>query len=68
MLALPDALDRMTICVDAGLGFEAALQKVSAQWDNELGLEFRRVIGEMRLGYRASTRCIIWSTAQACQR
>jgi len=50
MLALPDALDRMTICVDAGLGFEAALQKVSAQWDNALGLEFRRVIGEMRLG------------------
>ncbi|MCX6047093.1 MAG: type II secretion system F family protein [Chloroflexi bacterium] len=50
MLALPDALDRMTICVDAGLGFEAALQKVSAQWDNELGLEFRRVIGEIRLG------------------
>ena len=50
MLALPDALDRMTICVDAGLSFEAALQKVSAQWRNELGAEFRRVIGEMRLG------------------
>ncbi len=50
MLALPDALDRMMICVDAGLGFEAALQKVSAHWNNELGLEFRRVIGEMRLG------------------
>ena len=27
-----------------------ALQKVSAHWNNELGLEFRRVIGEMRLG------------------
>ena len=50
MLALPDALDRMMICVDAGLGFEAALQKVSAKLNSELGLEFRRVIGEMRLG------------------
>jgi tight adherence protein C len=48
--ALPDALDRMSICVDAGLGFEAAIQKVAADWDNELGRELRRVIGEIRLG------------------
>lgn len=48
--ALPDALDMMSICVDAGLGFEAAIQKVAFQWDNELSLELRRVISEMRLG------------------
>jgi tight adherence protein C len=48
--ALPDALDRMSICVDAGLGFEAAIQKVAADWENELGRELRRVIGEIRLG------------------
>lgn len=48
--ALPDALDMMSICVDAGLGFEAALQKVAWQWDNELTEEFRRVITEIRVG------------------
>lgn len=49
-LALPDALDMMSICVDAGLGFEAAIQKVAYQWNNELALEFRRAISEMRVG------------------
>jgi tight adherence protein C len=48
--ALPDALDMMSICVDAGLGFEAAIQKVGSQWDNELALELRRVISEIRVG------------------
>jgi tight adherence protein C len=48
--ALPDALDRMSICVDAGLGFEAAIQKVAVDWENELGRELRRVLGEIRLG------------------
>jgi tight adherence protein C len=48
--ALPDALDMMSICVDAGLGFEAAIQKVGYQWDNELALELRRVISEIRVG------------------
>ena len=48
--ALPDALDMMSICVDAGLGFEAAIQKVAFQNDNPLALEFRRVISEIRVG------------------
>ena len=48
--SLPDALDMMSICVDAGLGFEAAIQKVAQQWDNELSLELRRVISEIRVG------------------
>ncbi|MCC6455652.1 MAG: type II secretion system F family protein [Caldilineaceae bacterium] len=48
--ALPDMLDMMSICVDAGLGFEAALQKVAFQSDNELALELRRVISEIRVG------------------
>lgn len=48
--ALPDALDMMSICVDAGLGFEAAIQKVAYQNDNELAHEFRRVISEIRVG------------------
>lgn len=47
---LPDALDMMSICVDAGLGFEAAIQKVAFQWENELAHELRTVIRELRVG------------------
>ncbi len=47
---LPDALDMMSICVDAGLGFEAAIQKVAFQSDNELSHELRQVIRELRVG------------------
>ncbi len=48
--ALPDALDMITIAVDAGLGFDAALLKVGEKWNNALSLEFERVVGEMRMG------------------
>jgi tight adherence protein C len=48
--ALPDALDMMSICVDAGLGFEAAIQKVAYQSKTALAYELRRVISEIRVG------------------
>jgi tight adherence protein C len=48
--ALPDALDMLTISVEAGLAFESALLKVAAQWDNVLSQEFRRSVAEMRVG------------------
>lgn len=48
--ALPDALDLLTICVEAGLGFDAAMGKVNEKWDNDLALEFGRVLQEIRLG------------------
>jgi tight adherence protein C len=48
--AMPDALDLLTICVEAGLGFDAALSKVSEKWDNELSLAFARTIREIQLG------------------
>ncbi len=47
---MPDALDLLTICVEAGLGFEAALQKVCEKWENELSLAFARVLREIQLG------------------
>lgn len=47
---LPDALDLMTICVDAGLTFNAAMQKVDEKADDILANEFGRVIYEMQLG------------------
>jgi tight adherence protein C len=48
--AMPDSLDLLTICVEAGLGFDGAMSKVHEKWDNELSLEFGRVIQEIRLG------------------
>jgi tight adherence protein C len=48
--ALPDALDLLTICVEAGLGFEAAMKKVQEKWDNELALSFGRALQEIQLG------------------
>ena len=48
--ALPDALDLLTICVEAGLGFDAAMAKVNEKWDNELSRAFGRVIREIQLG------------------
>lgn len=48
--AMPDALDLLTICVEAGLGFDAALSKVNEKWDNELAVALGRVIREIQLG------------------
>ena len=48
--ALPDALDLLTICVEAGLGFDAAMSKVAEKWENELSLMFGRCIREVQLG------------------
>jgi tight adherence protein C len=48
--AMPDALDLLTICVEAGLGFDAAIQKVAEKWTSDLSLAFARVIQEIQLG------------------
>jgi tight adherence protein C len=48
--ALPDALDMLSIGVEAGLAFESALLRVADQWSNALTEEFRRAVREMRLG------------------
>jgi tight adherence protein C len=48
--AMPDALDLLTICVEAGLGFDAAMSKVAEKWENELSLAFARAIREIQLG------------------
>jgi len=48
--ALPDALDLLTICVEAGLGFDAAISKITEKWEDPLAMEFGRVIQEIQLG------------------
>jgi len=48
--ALPDVLDLLTVAVDAGLGFDAALMKVAQRGENALVQEFRRVIAELQMG------------------
>lgn len=48
--ALPNALDLLTICVEAGLGFEQAMGKVYEKWDDDLAVSFGRVLQEIQLG------------------
>jgi tight adherence protein C len=48
--ALPDALDLLTICVEAGLGFDGALAQVARNTTGPLALEFARVLQEMQIG------------------
>jgi tight adherence protein C len=47
---LADAIDLMTISVEAGLGFDAAVQQVARNTEGPLSEEFARVLREMQLG------------------
>ncbi|MCK4490543.1 MAG: type II secretion system F family protein, partial [Anaerolineales bacterium] len=48
--SMPDALDLLTICVQAGLGFDAAMSRVEEKWEDELADEFGRCLREIQLG------------------
>lgn len=49
-LLLPDSLDMLTVCVEAGLGFDAALTQVARHTTGALAAEFSRVLQEMQIG------------------
>jgi tight adherence protein C len=49
-LALPNALDLLTISVEAGLGFDAAIGRLIEKFHNALTDEFAQVLNEIRLG------------------
>ncbi|SFR26700.1 tight adherence protein C [Lentzea waywayandensis] len=48
--ALPDALDMLTVCVEAGLGFDAAMAQVARNTSGPLAQECARVLQEMQIG------------------
>jgi tight adherence protein C len=48
--SLPDALDLLVISVEAGLGFDAAIQRLVEKRSDALALELARVLAEMRVG------------------
>ena len=48
--SLPDAIDLMTISVESGLAFDAAVQQVARNTEGPLAEEFSRVLREMQIG------------------
>lgn len=48
--ALPDVLDLLTVSVEAGLGFDGALAKLTEKMKGALVEEFNRVLQEIRMG------------------
>ena len=51
---LPDALDMLSVCATAGLGFDQALKKISELWPTLLSQEFKHVLQEMDMGVARS--------------
>lgn len=50
LTSLPDTIDLLTITVEAGLGFDAALERVARTTGGALGEELRRTVQEIQLG------------------
>jgi tight adherence protein C len=48
--SLPDAIDLLTISVESGLGFDAAVQQVARNTEGPLADEFARLLQEMQIG------------------
>jgi tight adherence protein C len=47
---LPDAMDMLTVCVEAGLGFDAALTRVASSITGPVAAEFSRALQEIQIG------------------
>jgi tight adherence protein C len=49
-VALPDALDMLMVCVEAGLGFDAALAHIARDTEGPFAAECARALQEMQIG------------------
>jgi tight adherence protein C len=49
--SLPDFLDRLSLALGAGLGFEVALRRSAARYPGRLGDELRRMVGQLDRGH-----------------
>lgn len=47
---LPDAMDMLTICVESGLGFDAAMARVARNSKGPVAAEFSRALQEIQIG------------------
>ncbi len=47
---LPDTLDQLTICVEAGLGFDSAMARISKSGHGPLATELTRLLQDLRIG------------------
>ena len=56
---LPDTLDQMTICMEAGLGFEAALARTSQGGDGPLAQEIIHTLQEIQVGVGRRDQCFL---------
>jgi tight adherence protein C len=65
--AMPNALDLISVTVEAGLGFDQALSEVCQKWQNELTREFAIFLSEVQLGRdrREAMRGIVERTGVA---
>jgi tight adherence protein C len=52
---LPDIMDLLIICMEAGLGFTSAVSRTVANLDGEMSKEFGLVLGDMRAGASRSS-------------
>ncbi len=50
LMDLPDTLDLLTVCVEAGLGLDAAISQVVTKWNTELSRALARMGRELVLG------------------
>lgn len=50
LLELPDALDLLAVCAEAGMGLDAAIGQIVNKWNNYISRAFARFLFELRVG------------------